>query len=328
MPKGFRRILVAVRDPEHAPSAALRKAAALARPAGASVELFHAVNAPIATRAIRSGARRGNPAEARDEIAARTVQRLQRMARSAALRGLRVRVHAQWDYPPHEAIVRRAEASRADLVVAKSQPRSAAARFLLANTDWELIRHCPCPLLLVKGSGGYERAAVIASVDPFHAHDKPGHLDQRLIAAGQSVAALLRGELHVFHAYAPLVALVPTPGVQAAPVWVPPEAEEERRGQTRSAVDRLAERAGVPRARRHVAAGDVATQLAALVRRTRARIVVMGAVSRSGLKRLFLGNTAERVLDALPCDVLVVKPRGFRSDVPAQPATIAGAVPY
>jgi len=56
--------------------------------------------------------------------------------------------------------------------------------------------------------------------------------------------------------------------------------------------------------------------LTALIRRTRARVVVMGAVSRSGLKRLFIGNTAERVLDRLPCDVLIVKPRGFRSPVP------------
>ncbi|HYA44767.1 MAG TPA: universal stress protein, partial [Acidimicrobiales bacterium] len=45
-------------------------------------------------------------------------------------------------------------------------------------------------------------------------------------------------------------------------------------------------------------------------------IVVMGAISRSGIKRLFIGNTAERVLDLLSCDVLVVKPEHFASRVP------------
>jgi universal stress protein E len=34
----------------------------------------------------------------------------------------------------------------------------------------------------------------------------------------------------------------------------------------------------------------------------------MGAVSRTGLKRIFIGNTAEHVLDSLRCDVMVVKP--------------------
>jgi nucleotide-binding universal stress UspA family protein len=46
-----------------------------------------------------------------------------------------------------------------------------------------------------------------------------------------------------------------------------------------------------------------------------ASIVVMGAISRSGLKGFFIGNTAERVLDSLNCDVLVVKPTNFKQRV-------------
>jgi universal stress protein E len=34
-------------------------------------------------------------------------------------------------------------------------------------------------------------------------------------------------------------------------------------------------------------------------------------VSRRGLDRVFLGSTAERVLDRLPCDLLIIKPEGF-----------------
>jgi nucleotide-binding universal stress UspA family protein len=34
-------------------------------------------------------------------------------------------------------------------------------------------------------------------------------------------------------------------------------------------------------------------------------------VSRSRLQQLFVGSTAELVLDRLPCDVLVVKPPGL-----------------
>jgi universal stress protein E len=37
-------------------------------------------------------------------------------------------------------------------------------------------------------------------------------------------------------------------------------------------------------------------------------MLVMGAISRSAVGRLLIGSTAERVLDALPCDVLIVKP--------------------
>jgi universal stress protein E len=42
----------------------------------------------------------------------------------------------------------------------------------------------------------------------------------------------------------------------------------------------------------------------------------MGAVSRRGADRIFIGNTAEKVIDRVKCDVLVVKPAKFRSQVP------------
>jgi hypothetical protein len=41
----------------------------------------------------------------------------------------------------------------------------------------------------------------------------------------------------------------------------------------------------------------------------------MGAVSRSGLRRIVIGNTAERILGDLSCDVLVVKPARFVTSV-------------
>jgi universal stress protein E len=59
----------------------------------------------------------------------------------------------------------------------------------------------------------------------------------------------------------------------------------------------------------HLVCGDPAVELPVLARSIRAGLVVMGAMSRSGLKRIYIGNTAEHALDSLQCDVLVVKPR-------------------
>jgi universal stress protein E len=68
-------------------------------------------------------------------------------------------------------------------------------------------------------------------------------------------------------------------------------------------------RYGIARKKAHLVCGDPTVALPALARSMRAGLVVMGAMSRSGLKRIFIGDTAARVLDALPCDVLVVRPR-------------------
>ena len=120
--------------------------------------------------------------------------------------------------------------------------------------------------------------------------------------------------MHLFHAYMPLPAQVEGPLGEPV-LWENAEIENIHSAQVRRVFDRLAEKAGIPPARRHLAMGDVASELPATVRRLRAAVVVMGAVSRSGLRRVFIGSTAERVLDRLGCDVLILKPRGFKSGV-------------
>jgi universal stress protein E len=45
-------------------------------------------------------------------------------------------------------------------------------------------------------------------------------------------------------------------------------------------------------------------------------IMVMGAISRSHLRQKLIGSTAERLLEYLPCDVLVVKETRFADSLP------------
>ena len=314
MAERMRRILVAIRDLRHVPKNELRKAGALARAAHGSVELFHAIEEPDPARSWPETATAQTVEKQRNAIAARHEERLAQFARDPSLRGANVSSTVTWDHPVHEAIIRRALESRADLVIAATHTHTLGARFL-RNTDWELIRHCPVPLLLAKSSREYRRPVVLAAVDPFHAHARPADLDARLLDAGQKFAQLLRGTLHLFHAYMPLVTVAPTPMGTAPLVTLPPEAEAAHGEQIARVIGQLAKSADVPPARRHIEMGEVSSELAAVARRTHAGLVVMGAVSRSGLARLFIGNTAERVLDKLSCDVLVVKPRGFRTSV-------------
>lgn len=321
MKKSLRHILVTIRELSRAPKSELRKAGALARAAGASLELFHVIDTPDPGVSWPDTVSADTIEAQRERIAARGRRRLEQFAGDEALRGLRVTCTTTWDYPPHEAIIRRAASSHADLVVALTRPHRPGARLVLRNTDWELIRYCPVPLLLVKSSRPYRRPAILAAVDPFHA--RPADLDLRLLAAGADFARLLHGNLHVFHSYMPLISVATMPTSTAPFVALPPEAEETHGRQISDVIGKLADSAAIPRARRHIHMGEVSAELRAAVGDTHAGVVVMGAVSRTGLARLFIGNTAERVLDKLACDVLVVKPRGFKSKVERRPAVSA-----
>jgi universal stress protein E len=319
----IRHILVAIGDLRRSPRSELRKAGALARAARAKLELFHAIDEPDPERSFPETATRDEVAKQREAIVAKYQRRLERFARDPALRGVTVTCTAVWDYPPHEAVIRRALAARSRLVIAAARGHRLGARLLLRNTDWELIRHCPIPLLIVKSPRRYRRPLVLAAVDPFHAHARPADLDARLVQAGGEFARLLRGSLQLFYAYMPIVAVEPMAMAAAPLAMMPPEAEEVHTQHVTRVIGQLADKAGIARTHCHIRMGEVADQLSACARRSGAAIVVMGAVSRSAIARLFIGNAAERALDRLSCDVLVVKPRGFLPSV--QPARARAA---
>ena len=322
----IRHILVAIGDLRRTPRGELRKAGTLARAARAKVELFHAIDEPDPERSFPETATFDEVETLRAAIVQKHQRRLERFAREPALRGVTVRCTASWDYPPHEAVIRRALAAGSGLVIAAARGHRFGARLVLRNTDWELIRHCPVPLLLVKSPRPYRRPPVVAAVDPFHRHARPSNLDARLVQAGAEVTRLLHGTLHLFHAYLPIAGVEPMAMAAAPFVMMPPEVEEAHAAQVARVIGKLADQAGIPRARCHLRMGEVADQLSAFARRSGTAIAVMGAVSRSAMARLFIGNTAERALDRVSCDVLIVKPRGFRSSVQRQPQDTARTV--
>jgi len=319
----IRHILVGIGDVRRTPHGELRKAGALARAARATVELFHAIDEPDPARSFPETATQEEVDQHRAALVEKYRRRLERFAHDPSLRGVTVRCTAVWDYPPHAAIIRRALAAGSDLVIAAARGHRFRARLLLRNTDWELIRHCPVPLLLVKSARAYRRPLVLAAVDPYHAHARPADLDARLLQTGGEIARLLHGSLQVFHAYMPLVTVQPMAMAAAPLVMMPPEAEQAHAQQVMRTICQLADKAGIPRNRCHVRLGEVAEALSSFARRNGTAIVVMGAVSRSAIARLFIGNTAERTLDRLSSDVLIVKPRGFRSGIERTPAVAA-----
>jgi len=67
--------------------------------------------------------------------------------------------------------------------------------------------------------------------------------------------------------------------------------------------------------RAHLVAGLTHEELPLIAEKLKADVVVMGAVARNRWKRLFIGATAERTLEHLPCDLLIIKPDWFQTPV-------------
>jgi universal stress protein E len=157
---------------------------------------------------------------------------------------------------------------------------------------------------------------ILACVDPVHEHDQPAALDVRILDEARQFAERMDGDLHALHCYdvAPAIAAA---GASAAPA-TPAVAEQlaaEIRDSHAEHFNRLTASHGMAPDHAHLVAGPATAQLPGMARQLKADLLVMGAVCRSRFQRAIVGSTAERVLDRLPCDVLVVKPPRFESPV-------------
>jgi universal stress protein E len=306
-----RRILVAVKDPQAKSLPAVVKAAQLARAWGAELELFHGIATTVYTDIFRLQS--GSLMDIECELRAHFLQPLERIAARLRKHAIKVTVSAEYDFPVHEAIVRRARHIKADLIVAECRAGRRVAPWLLQLTDWELLQKSPLPVLLVKNSRPYRRPVVLAAIDPTHAFSKPTRLDAEILRSSNAIRRALRGSLHAVHAYMSLPLYV---GADlASNPDVVTEIEETAAARAAKQFRRALKTARVPQARRHLIEQSAQQAIPSVARGISCAIVVMGAISRSGLKRIFIGNTAERVLNDLTCDVLVIKPRGFKSPV-------------
>jgi universal stress protein E len=242
-------------------------------------------------------------------------ERLREIAKMLARADVQIELDVRSDSPLADGIVRKALDSDADIVFKDTHYHPLLKRSVFSNTDWNLIRDCPALLWLAKPRAIGAKPRIIAAVDPLHERAKPTELDDRIIAAAKQVCYPLNGELHVIHAFDVTPALATPMDSMAMPLPIR-EITDSMRARHTEAVHELTDAHGLPRDSVHVYAGSPRAIVVELAEKLRADVVVMGAVSRRGLKRLFLGNTAEDVLDRLSCDLLIVKPARFETSVP------------
>lgn len=302
----FECILAAVADPQASVQVAATKAAELAWLTGARLVLYHAAYDSVLS---------GRPFFDSDQLARARQEQLQRhsraldgLARSLAGDGPAPTTIAEWHRTPHEAIVRAAMREHAGMVVAEPRFRATRRRWpSFSHTDWELVRLCPVPLLLARGLAPYRSPMILAAVDPVRDTDKLSTLDLRIVQVARELGRVTDGTLRLLHC-----AIEPraTPGMPFSVI------EKERR-QARQVLKRLLEEAGLSSRALRVRTGKPAEAIAEAVVNDSVDVLVLGSMTRGRLENLVLGSTAEKLLHAAVCDMLVVKPIGFRTSVAA-----------
>jgi universal stress protein E len=305
-------ILVIV-DPTAQTHPAVARGALLAEKFAARLELFACETK--ASREARLAAHARN--EAKHPFVVDLKSMLETLAAPLRARGIDVATETNRGDPLHEALLDRVRRTTAELVVKDTHHHSLAQRTFLTNTDWQLIRRCAVPLLLVKPGPWAAAPKLLAAIDPGHANDKPAVLDHCILQHACAFAGKLQGELHAVHAYIPTaIAVAAATAIPPMIATIGPEELAREEEAKRKEIAALVSDYGVRSGNIHVETGGPIFVLPRVAADIGANMVVLGAIARRGVQRAFVGNTAEDVLEKLPCDALIVKTPDFAASLP------------
>lgn len=297
---GPMRIVVAV-DFSQASMRALDWAEAIADGRRATVVAVHAIEpTPLA-----------HLAEAAESLVARGEERVAKACVSIARKGVafeaRCAVGRPW------TVVRElVEEGGADLVIAGNRGLSAVKRTILGSNADRVLRTVPVPVLVVHASDaprGHLRVLVATDFSPDAAETVAAF--RRIF-----VRSMVRLDVRVLHASLPpeLVESVDVPLVERVD-W---QSVEVRARELAEQVAREFRADGIDTSVA-VLRGGAARTILAESRAWRADLVVLGRRGMSGLERLIMGSTAERVLHAAGCAVFTAQ----QAVVPARHAAPA-----
>lgn len=228
-------------------------------------------------------------------------------------------------------IIRDVLRNKSELLIKCSHNESWSER-LFGSDDMHILRKCPCPVLMLK-SGHLEPCInILATVDLIN--DDFGE-EKNFRVQDQLNNSVLE--------YAFSFALIDSAALHIGSVW---EAlgenhlrysafanlsEEKVNGYVEQAhqeyldkLDKLSlelnslvgkDALDFIKPTNHLVKGLPTKEIPIMTQKYNIDLIVMGTVARTGISGLFIGNTAETILDQVQCSVLAVKPNGFKTPV-------------
>ncbi|ORT49756.1 hypothetical protein ST37_15520 [Vibrio sp. qd031] len=214
-----------------------------------------------------------------------------------------------WHNRPYEAIIGQVYAAGHEIVIKATRQHAALESVLFTPTDWHLLRKCPTPVLLVKNHDWPENGHIVASVHVGSEQESHQKLNQAMVEQALDLSERLNATPHLVNAYP----LTPPNITVELPEFDPTLYSDSVRGHHLKAMKELRQQYGLPEEQTSVEQGLAEDVISKSVADLKAGLVILGTSGRSGLSAVFIGNTAENVIDKVDCDLLALKPEGYIS---------------
>ncbi|MCF6276173.1 MAG: universal stress protein [Robiginitomaculum sp.] len=216
-----------------------------------------------------------------------------------------------------------------DLVMKDTTISTGIMPRVFATEDMQLLRKCPCPVLLTKHDSKGDFTNVMAAID-FDDHndlDSPSannSLNTKILDMAISLSSEENSDLDIVHIYQIIGESVLYSGRTGMSDYEIATYIEDARRDYEAAISELLGRAkrrigdqvyDTVNINVHVLKGNAKIDIPEQAKLRGTDLIVMGTVARTGIPGFFIGNTAETILNNIDCSVLALKPDDFVSPV-------------
>lgn len=218
-------------------------------------------------------------------------------------------VKVVWHNRPYEAIVSEVFAGAHDILIKATRKHDVLESVIFTPTDWHLLRKAPCPVLLVKEHEWPENGNVIASVHV--GSENPTHIELNdcIVEQLKNLCGRLDATPYLVNSYP----VTPANITIELPEFDPSTYSDAVRGHHLKEMKALRQKHAIDESQTRVEQGLPEDVIPSVAKKLSAGLVILGTTGRTGISAVFIGNTAEHVIDKINCDVLALKPKGFIS---------------
>jgi universal stress protein E len=211
---------------------------------------------------------------------------------------------------PWEETIRQVLRDKHDLVIVGTRDHSRAGRLLFGSTGMKLLRNCPCPVWVTRPEEIPEEFKILIASDF-------SDVSQLALEVAINGSQLTDAKVTLLHA------LDTHLGQRMLLTGLRPEELQDFQNKLReqaelSLHEQLSQtdyRTLTHGVRVDVVEGPADVVILDAIEEQQIDLLILGTIARSGISGMLIGNTAEQLLNQVPCSVLAVKPSDFECPV-------------
>ncbi len=201
-----------------------------------------------------------------------------------------------------------------DLVMAVAKGKNSKRKGFFGYTALRLLRDCPSAVWLVTKENAAKINHVLGCVDVSSDHSVDAELNDKVCELAISISKLHNARCSLIHAWEMQDETLLSARLTEEHVA---EFVRKHRDARKKRFDELLKKqeSSVDSEAAHLVKGSPSETIEKFARENSVDLIVMGTIARSGLAGMFLGNTAEQIIDRIECSLLALKPYDFTTSV-------------